>query len=180
MRLHRTDKRAREAPAGRLWAIAALSATIVTGCAAPRRIAEPKVSPDRLGSTAFVHYLAETPVVTVDEGGRAALLLAGHDTADASDRWALLRSRGMVRSSWKLSPDSVLDHGTFAFMLCRALDIEPDLNARLAGLFGIGRRRAAMRTAVYEGLLDPASAHDPITGGTVAAALARAESWSAR
>jgi len=163
-----------------LLAIAALVATMPSGCAVPRRVAEPKVSPDRLSATAFVHYLAEAPVVTVDEGGRAALLLAGRDTADASDRWAWLRSRGMVRTSWNLSPDSVLDHGTFAFMLCRALDIEPDLNARLASLFGIGRRRAAMRTAVYEGLLDPVAAHDPIAGGAVAAALARAEFWRAR
>jgi len=160
-----------------LWPGALVLVFAVCGCVTPIRRVEPEVSPDAMGGTPFLHYLAATSVVTVDEGARAALMLAGHDTGSNRDaRWALLRSRGMVRESWNLTPESVLDHGTFAYMLGRVLEIDPGVNGTLAAWLGVGQRRAAMRTAVYKGLLDHAPAHQPIPGGVVIAALARADS----
>jgi len=152
---------------------------VATGCTTPVRKIRPDVSPDTLSDTAFLHYLAATPVVTVDEGARGVLLVISDDAAssgDAARRDALAR-RGMIRERWRLATDSVLDRGTLAFLLCRGLDVNRSFNEWVAERTGIGERRAALVTAVYEGLLAYGPAHESISGGEVAEALARAERW---
>ena len=155
---------------------------IASGCSTPLRRARPDVSPDRLSDAAFIHYLALTPVVTVDEGARAVLLAIadqGASSGDAARREVLLQ-RGMIRDAWDLVADSVLDRGTFAFQLCRGLGMARSFNEWVAQRTGFGERRAALATAVYEGLLLYGPAHEPISGGEVADALTRAERWVAK
>ena len=161
-----------------MWAVCA-GLPFVIGCATPLRKVQPAVSPDTLGDAVFVHYLAATAVVTFDEGARGVLLVL-EDTAASSGaegRREALERRGMVSPHWGLQANSVLDRGTFAFMLCRGLDVPQSFNEWVAGWTGVGQRRAALATAYYEGLLEYGPAHEPIAGGEVADALVRAEHW---
>jgi len=152
-----------------------------SGCSTPLRTLQPAVSPDTLSDAAFVHYLAATSVVTVDEGARGVLLVISDEAASLSDaaRRGALTQRGMIREAWGLVADSVLDRGTFAFLICRALDVGRSPNEWVAERIGCGERRAALATAVYEELLPYGPAHEPISGGEVADALVRAERWLA-
>lgn len=152
------------------------------GCRAPVRTVPPVVDPDTLGETGFVHYLSVTVVVTVDEGARAVLALVGDAgvAGDFESRWAALRERGAVRDQWRVTAETVLDRGSFAYMLCGVLGVPPGLNDRWSDTLGWGGRRAATRTAVYEGLLDYGPAHEPISGGVVASSLVRAAEWMDR
>ncbi len=164
------------------WMCLAAGLLLLDGCAAPVRTVRPSVDPNTLGETGFIHYLAATAVVTVDEGARAVLSLIGDDAArvDFDRRWDALAERRAVRHQWGVKPDSVLDRGSFAFMLCGVLDVPKGLNDRLAGATGLGERRAALRTAVFEGLLDYGPTHEPISGAEIASALARVEQWQIR
>jgi len=157
----------------------ALWLPVVGGCAAPVRSARPMIDPNTLSETGFVHYLAATAVVTFDEGARAVLSLVGDAAAGegVERRRAARIHRGAVREAWHAQADTVLDRGSFAYMLCGVLGVKPGLNDRLAGVTGWGERRAAMRTAVFEGLLDYGPAHEPISGAEVATALVRGETW---
>ncbi len=148
-------------------------------CVAPVRSVRPRVDPNTLSETGFVHYLAATAVVTFDEGARAVLSLVGDAAAGEgiTQRRAELRRRGAVREQWGVQADTVLDHGSFAYMLCGVLDVRPSFNDSVAGVTGWGARRAAMQTAVFEGILDYAPAHEPISGAEVASALVRGEAW---
>jgi len=161
-----------------MWAVCA-GLPFVVGCTTPLRKVQPAVSPDTLGDTVFVHYLAATAVVTFDEGARGVLLVLEDSAAssDADGRREALEQRGMACPQWGLQADSVLDRGTFAFMLCRGLDVPQSFNEWVAGWTGVGQRRAAVATACYEGLLEYGPAHEPIAGGEVADALVRAEQW---
>ena len=156
-----------------------IGSLLTSGCSTPLRAFQPDVSPDTLSDAAFVHYLASTAVVTVDEGARAVLMFIGDEaaSADAGRRREALEQRDMIRDAWRLVADSVLDQGTFAFMLCRGLGTPRTFNERAAQWTKLGERRAALATAVYEGLLPYGSAHGPISGGEVAAALVQAEMW---
>lgn len=179
--LDNTSKRSRISSGFLMLSIFAGS-FITSACSTPMRKARPDVSPDTLSDAAFIHYLAATPVVTVDEGARAVLLAISDDGASSGDaaRREALRQRGMIREAWELVADSVLDRGTFAFLLCRGLGVARSFNEWVAQRTGFGERRAAQATAVYEGLVPYGPAHEPISGGEVADALVRAEHWLAK
>jgi hypothetical protein len=156
-----------------------LSFVAITGCAQPRRTFQPSVDPSTLNDTVFVHYLAQTPLVTVDEGERAVLLLVG-----STDQWPtpdgrkteLLR-RGAIKASWRLESDRVLDVGTLAHMLRVLCDVPPGVNDRLGEWTGLGDRRAALRTCNAAGLLPYSVPHAPVTGGDLVSALTRAGAY---
>ena len=175
-----TSKRSR-VPRGLLLLCVCAGSCIASGCSTPLRTVGPEISPDKLSDAAFIHYLAVTPVVTVDEGSRGVLLVISEESAssDHAVRRDTLVQLGLIREAWELVADSVLDRGTFAYLLCRGLDVGRSFNEWLAQQTGIGERRAALATAVYEGLLLYGPAHDPISGGEVADALVRAEQWLA-
>ncbi|HNQ22038.1 MAG TPA: hypothetical protein PKK06_02985 [Phycisphaerae bacterium] len=161
-----------------LWMFPVWAAALA-GCAAPLRRFEPVQDPNALDDAVFVHYLAAVPVVTVDEGYRAILLLAdpaGH-AVTFEERRAALETRGLIKPSWRMQPDQILDKGTLAYMLRRLCHIDPGLNEGLAGLTRIGERRYALRSCVAARLLPPGRPQDYVNGGELAAALARADEW---
>lgn len=147
-------------------------------CTAPRRTWTPSQDPTQLDDTAFLHYLATVPTVTVDEGSRAVLLLIGPTDrwATFEQRWSELERRGGVKAAWRRSPGDTLDKGTLACMLRAVCDLPPGLNELLAAPAGLGDRRYALRTCVYHGLLSYGLPHDPVTGGELLSALSAAES----
>lgn len=147
------------------------------GCVAPRRAFTPPLDVTALEDVGFLHYLASVPIVTVEEGVRAVLLL---DTSAApattfDERLTILIERGGVRREWKLQPDQTLDHGTLAFMLTVTCGTTRSLSEFLAASSGLGVRRYALKTCIAEGLLAYALPHDPVSGGQLVAALTRAE-----
>ena len=167
---------------GGRFSLLAVCVLLLGGCAAPVRTVRPTVDPRSLGETGFIHYLAATSVVTVDEGARAVLSLVGDEAArgDADRRWQALVDRGAANPRWGVAPDTVLDRGTFAFMLCRVLNVPLGLNDSLAAATRFAERRAAARTAEFQQLMEYGPAHDPITGQEVVSTLASAEQWQTR
>ena len=149
----------------------------VAGCTQPVRTFEPEQNPDALSDIAFLHYLPTVPVVTVDEGYRAVLLLKKPD-AEAKTfaaRETYLCELRACRADWRLQPDQLLDKGTLAHLLRVLCRIPPGVNERLARPWGLGARRYALRTCIHAGLLDPSLPYEPVTGGELVAALTRAE-----
>jgi hypothetical protein len=147
-------------------------------CTAPRRTWTPPQDPTQLDDTAYLHYLATVPTVTVEEGSRAVLLLIGPTDRSATfeQRWAELEQKGAVKAAWRRSPGDTLDKGTLAYMLRVICDVPPGLNDLLAARTGLGDRRYALRTCVYHGMLSYGLPHDPVTGGELLSALSAAES----
>jgi hypothetical protein len=164
---------------GRSLTVAALLVAFV-GCAAPRRAWSPTQDPDTLDTMAFLHYLPTVPVVTVEEGCRAVLLLVG-DVEDArtfAGRRARLLEHGALRPEWTTPADRVLDLGTLAYMLRVLCDLPPGATeVVLSSWSGLGARRYALRTCVAAGLLISGAPSDPVSGGALLAALTRAESY---
>lgn len=153
------------------------SCLVLTGCALPNRTIQPAHRANDLDDVRFTHYLATVHTVTVDEGMRAVLMLIG-DTKQwpaFEDRFLALDSRGAFKSSWGLQADQILDQGTLAYMLRNICDIGPGLNESLATFTGLGDRRYALKTCIYEDLLPFTQAHQPVTGGELQSALTRAE-----
>lgn len=113
----------------------------------------------------FLHYLATAPTVSVGEGKRAVLqLLPDVDIA------------AMTRESWGLSEGDLLDKGTLAYMLRTACLLPRGVNEMLlANTVGLGDRRYALRTCIYEGLMPSGRATEPVTGGELLSAIAAAE-----
>ena len=152
---------------------------VFPSCTQPRRTWTPEVDPATLNDTVFLHYLARTPYVTVEEGQRAVLLLVG-----ASDEWPspearseeLLR-RGAIKESWRLEPDRLLSMGTLAHMMLVLCDVPRGVNDRVGSWVGWCDRRAALQTCTYQALLPYARAHDPVSGGALVTALTRAEEF---
>lgn len=150
---------------------------IITGCALPSRTIQPVRRAADLDDVRFTHYLAAVHTITVDEGMRAVLMLIG-DTKQwpaHEDRLRALESRGAFKSSWGLQPDQILDHGTLAYMLRNVCDMEPGLNESVATYTGLGDRRYALKTCIYEGILPYTQSQKPVTGGEMHSALTRAE-----
>jgi len=161
--------------------VLAFALSLTTGCVQPKRSLTPEVDPATLNDTVFLHYLARTPLVTVDEGQRAVLLLVG-----STDQWPTpearskeLSQRGAIKSAWRLDQDGVLDVGTLAHMLRVVCDAPPGLNDRLGSWIGWGDRRAALKTCAFEDLLPYSVPHAPVTGGALVSALTRAEAYLA-
>lgn len=150
---------------------------LVGGCAAPQRAFSPAQDPATLDDVSFLHYLATVPVVSVDEGMRAVLLLtdspARHKTFE--QRFQALHEHGAAKKAWKLAADQILDYGTLAFMLRVTGELPPSLNERLASVTGLGDRRYALKTCIYEGLLPHGLSGQPVTGGELLSALTEFE-----
>ena len=156
-------------------------ATVAAGCSQTRSY-EPPVDPNSLDETEYVHYLARVPLVTFEEGCRAlVILMEGEDRFGShEERESFLKSAGVVREAWKLSPEKTLDTGTLAFMLAAACNVPPTADTILLGSWGLGDRRYALMQMVDEGLLSPAPDYKPVAGGDLVMALAHAEDYLAR
>jgi hypothetical protein len=158
--------------------VAALLASGLCGCTQKRQF-QPKVDPDTLTDTQFLHYLETVPVVTFAEGCRAALIAGdGEDRFKTHEaRYSELRSRGMVRDAWGLEPDDVLDLGTMCFMAAEACDLSPSASSTLLGSWGLGDRRYAVRKAVAADLVAYGPYYKPMTGGATVWAMGRMDDY---
>ncbi len=149
---------------------------ILGGCGRPRKTA-PDVDPGTLDDMAFQAYLADVPVVTVDEACRAMLILA--DGEDKTQSWTARRDelvrRGLIRSAWGLRPDHVADRGTVAYMVCEICRIGGGVNRLLLGSWGLGDRRYAYRELVHIGLMPAGTEWQYVTGGQMVALLGKAD-----
>jgi hypothetical protein len=173
----------RFAPHGGRPSLAALAAGVLllaSGCAEPRKY-QPPHDPSALDDVLFLHYLATTPSVTVEEAARAMLVLAdGEDRFDTYEaRIAELEQRDVVRAAWGLQRDHNLDRGTLGFMLFRTCKLSDSVNSLLFGSWGLGDRRYALQRAAAAGLVEYGPDYQPVTGGEFVAALARADGYLA-
>ncbi len=153
---------------------------LASACSAPIRTWTPPLDPATLDDTAFLHYLATAPTVTVQEGGRAVLLLSGPTSRLPTweEQKARLADLRALKPQWRLSPDQTLDKGTLAFMVAAACRVPPGLNDLLADVTGLGDRRSALKRCVDAGLITYGLPHDPVSGGELVLIVTRAESWT--
>ncbi|UCF35019.1 MAG: hypothetical protein JSV78_06870 [Phycisphaerales bacterium] len=151
------------------------------GCGAPKRSFQPEQDVDALNDAVFLHYVATLPVVTVDEGYRAVLMLADLPERPRTfeERGAALEKLGAVKPDWGLEADWVLDKGTLGYMLRTICDLPMGFNELWLSRMGIGDRRYALKTCVHEGLMPYAPAYEPVTGGELLAAVTKAETYIA-
>jgi hypothetical protein len=152
---------------------------VLIGCSAPHRTYQPPQDPSALDDTAFLHYLATVPTVTVAEGVRAVGLLLDPTPGPASfdDQRCRLKKVGALKPGWALAPEETLEKGTLAFMLSVVCKTPRSLNESAATLTNLGDRRYALKTCIDEGLLPYGLPHDPVTGGELLSALSRAERY---
>ena len=137
---------------------------LLAGCHGSNRFAAPRQDTAALSDMVFLHYLATAPTVTVEEGARAVSMLSEKREAE------------FTKSQWGLAPDSVLDKGTLAYMLRCVCQLPRGVNeVVLVDGVGLGDRRYALQTCIYEGLMPYGRASDPITGGELLSALTSAE-----
>ena len=174
-----------------LWSVArSLSCStivLLASCTLPQRSFQPAQDPAALDDVSFLHYLATVPVVTVDEGMRAVLLLVrDSNLAPATSQWPTfdrrreaLRRLGAVKAAWRLKPGRILDKGTLAYMLRTVCNVPRSLNEVLASVTGLGERRYALKTCIREGLLSQSLSHEPVIGGEILSALTNAERYLA-
>lgn len=151
------------------------------GCAQPR-LEPPEVAPDTLDDDAFLGYLADTTLVTVEEAYRAVILLAeGADPNETFDeRRAWLEQRDIARAAWTLERNHYIDQGAVAYMVCKVLQIKGGLSRMMLGSWGLGDRRYAHRELVYRGLMEVQGApFSPMTGGEFAHLLGMADEYMA-
>lgn len=156
-------------------------ALLSAGCLAPQRTFQPEQDPNTLDEVAFLHYLATVPVVTVDEGMRAVLLLKEVPIQPPTfdRRFESLQQVDAVKTTWRLSSERILDKGTLAYMLSAVCGLPRSFNELIAWTTGLGERRYALKTCVYEGLMPYGRSHEPVTGGELLSALTAAESYLA-
>ena len=141
---------------------------LLAGCHAPRVATGPRQDTSAMSDIVFMHYLATAPTVTVGEGRRALEVL--------SDGQANVT----IRPNWGINDGCMLDKGTLAYLLRTACDLPRGVNeVLLADTVGLGDRRYALKTCIYEGLMPYGRAFDPITGGELLSALTAAETSSA-
>jgi len=152
---------------------------VLIGCSAPHRTYQPPQAPSALNDTAFLHYLATVPTVTVAEGVRAVGLLLDPTPGPASfdDQRRRLEKVGALKPGWALVPEETLEKGTLAFMLSVVCKTPRSLHESAATLTSLGDRRYALKTCIDEGLLPYGLSHDPVTGGELLSALSRAERY---
>lgn len=183
MRLHlrriRTEKSRAGVAIQAITVALAVVLLVMPACVQPRRSFTPDVDSATLSDTVFLHYLARTPMVTVDEGARSVLLLVDSEDerSTATSRTNELLRRGAIKVAWGLDPNQVLDVGTLAHMLRVLCDVPAGLNDRIGDVTGLGDRRAALRTCHRAGLLPYSVPHAPVTGGALLTALVRAETY---
>lgn len=163
-------------------ALAAFTCLMLASCAAlPKRSFVPEMDPATLDDVTFIHYLASVPTVTVAEGARGVLLLRG-----ATEQWPTYAEQrgelsriGAIKLEWQLAPDDTLDMGTLGYMLRVICGLSPSVSQRVASLTGFGERRYALRRCIDAGLLPYAASGQPVRGGELVAALAKAEKFVA-
>lgn len=163
----------------RLTLIPAVAAALfMAGCVEPHRD-PPSVDPNTLGDVEFQSYLADAPLVTVDEAFRAILILAdGEDTCKTFvERRDKLESRGIARPGWKLNPEAIIDRGTLAYMVCKICKIYGGVDLLVFGNLGIGDRRYSMRELIYEKIMDEGSAYWYVRGDEISSVLAKADEF---
>ena len=137
---------------------------VLAGCHAPNTANAPRQDTSGMSDMVFLHYLATAPTVTVSEGVRSVLMLSEVTEAD------------LTKPQWDLGPDSTLDKGTLAYMLRCVCGLPRGVNeVVLVGGVGLGERRYALQTCIYEGLMPYGRASEPVTGGEVLSALTAAE-----
>ena len=153
----------------------ATAALIATGCAAPRRSYQPEQDVSALSDVLFLHYLATVPVVTVDEGFRAVLMLvdAPGDVSTFPARRAVLAHMGAIKPAWELEPEQVLDKGTLAHMVRTVCGFPPGLNELWSSRLGLGDRRYALKTCVYVGMMSSGLSYAPVAGGELLSVITR-------
>jgi len=166
------------------WALPSLARSLTVavlimtfaGCA------QPPVDPNSIADSAFTHYLATVPVVTVDEGSRAVLLLVGSTDQwpTPEDRRAELIRRGAFKDEWNLDAGQRLDFGTLGYMLRVTSGAPRGVNEVILGPMGMGARRYALRTCAYENILPYRLENAPVSGGELLSALTAAEDYMAR
>lgn len=160
------------------YSIALLAALlVVAGCQTTRR-AEPAVEPATFDDFTFMAYLAEQPIVTVDEAYRAVLILAdGHDAEPPTfqARSEALASRGIIRRQWQLRPDQAIDKGSAAYMIMKVCRIPGGVNMLLFGSWGLGDRRYALRELTYQGMLSGGVDYQVVTGPELVSLLSKAD-----
>jgi hypothetical protein len=164
----------------RKGALVAGLAVLLAGCSNVRNY-EPQLDPDTLDGTTFLHYLGTVPVVSVEEGCRAILLVAdGTETLDShEERYGELVRRGMVRTSWGLQPEHVLDKGSLAYMAARVCQLPRGVNSHLFGSWGLGDRRYAMRDVIAAGIMPYDVPEHAVRGGELLAALGKIDEYLA-
>jgi len=160
-------------------ALVALALGCGGGCATPKRTFQPAQDPNTLNEIEFVHYLAALPTVSMDEAYQAMLLLAdGENSAtDFDQRRSILVSRGVVRESWGLGLDDVLDKGTLAYMIVKTCKLSGGVNDALLGSWGLGDRRYALRTAIWHEMMPYGVPYHAVTGGELLAAITTAAEY---
>ncbi len=164
---------------------ACIAVTVIaplTGCAPELRRWAPPQSPDTLDDAAFLHYLAEAPTASVDEGLRAVLLLVDPEgkpsTPEARMQTAL--DRGLIVSAWRLKSEHVLTRGILAHMICRACGVGTDLASAITAPIGLSDRRYAVRACADERLLVYGSPDGRIRGGELLDVVSRADAYLER
>lgn len=152
-----------------------LGMSLISGCSLPRRSYDPGVAVGDLNDSAFLHYLASVPTVTVEEGARAALLVVGSTShwPTFEEQWAELKRREAAREEWQLEPGDTLDKGTFAYMLMNVGNKRRGVNNHLAAITGLGDRRYALKACVDAGMLSAGLPHEAVSGGEMLSALRR-------
>ncbi len=162
--------------------LGAVAVGILTGGCAHRRKTAPPVDPAALDDMGFQAYLADVPVVTVDEACRAMLILAdGEDkTKSWPERREVLLRRGLIRAAWGLEPDNIADRGTIAYMACQILKIKGGVNRLILGSWGPGDRRYAYRELIYRGLMPAGSEWQRFTGGQMVSLMGKADEYMER
>ncbi len=123
----------------------------------------------------FWHELAYRPVTSNDEGFHGLLLFAdGKDTAKSYDeRVTLLKSRGMLPSSFTGSADAALDHGTLAVALVHILDIRGGLTL---SIFKTSPRYAT-RSLQYHGIYATSTPNQGVSGPEFTGIIGKAEDF---
>lgn len=153
----------------------------MAGCAATRNFT-PETDPNTLDGTSFIHYLGTVPVVTVDEGCRAILLIAdGQENFQSHQaRYDELLRRGIIRTAWNLQADRLLDKGTLGYMAVQVCQADRGLNSLLLGSWGLGDRRYALQDAVAAGLMLFDAEFRPVRGGELLGVLSRMDDLMAK
>jgi hypothetical protein len=125
--------------------------------------------------TKFYRELLQKKVCSNDDGARIILAFAERSDPERNylERFGRLKELGLLREGWRFSPDDALPADLFAYLLCRSLDIQGGLSARV---FGLGPR-TAYREAVNLRLMRANGQGRPLSGSEVLSIMARAEEF---
>lgn len=134
-----------------------------------------------LEASEFVHYLAQQPMATYDEVGRAVLLMITGEEGPGTfeQRVSDLEARGIIRPEWNYDAGHVVNRGTLAYMVYGACQMSGGLNIRLANWTGVGCERYAIKEVVRRRVMAYGLPYQIPTGGEVMRVLAKADEFRA-